>query len=69
MNKTIYSVITGTGSYIPTKHIRNEDFLRNEFYDADGKRLEKGNQEIIDKFFDITTICRKKICHRRFSNL
>jgi 3-oxoacyl-[acyl-carrier-protein] synthase-3 len=39
MNSTIKSVITGTGSYIPTKHIRNEDFLLNEFYDAILKRL------------------------------
>jgi 3-oxoacyl-[acyl-carrier-protein] synthase-3 len=60
MNRTIYSVITGTGNYIPTKHIRNEDFLTNEFYDADGKKLEKANQEIIDKFFDITTIAERR---------
>jgi 3-oxoacyl-[acyl-carrier-protein] synthase-3 len=60
MNSTIYSVITGTGNYIPTKHIRNEDFLFNEFYDADGKRLDKENQEIIDKFFEITTIAERR---------
>jgi 3-oxoacyl-[acyl-carrier-protein] synthase-3 len=59
MNRTIYSVITGTGNYIPTKHIRNEDFLINEFYDADGKNLEKANREIIDKFFEITTISER----------
>lgn len=56
MKGTIYSVITGTGSYIPTRHIRNVDFLENEFYDLDGNKLEKPNQEIIDKFFEITTI-------------
>ena len=60
MNRTIYSVITGTGNYIPTKHIRNEDFLINEFCDADGKKLDKGNQEIIDKFFEITTIAERR---------
>lgn len=60
MNRTIYSVISGTGNYIPTKHIRNEDFLKNEFYDADGKKLDKGNQEIIDKFFEITTIAERR---------
>jgi 3-oxoacyl-[acyl-carrier-protein] synthase-3 len=60
MNRTIYSVITGTGNYIPTRHIRNDDFLINEFYDADGKKLEKGNQEIIDKFFEITTIAERR---------
>ncbi len=60
MNRDIYSVIAGTGNYIPTKHIRNEDFLKNEFYDADGKKLEKANQEIIDKFFEITTIAERR---------
>jgi 3-oxoacyl-[acyl-carrier-protein] synthase III len=60
MNRTIYSVIAGTGNYIPTKRIRNEDFLINEFYDANKKKLEKGNQEIIDKFFEITTITERR---------
>jgi 3-oxoacyl-[acyl-carrier-protein] synthase-3 len=60
MNETIYSVITGTGNFIPTKRIRNEDFLINEFYDADGKKLEKANREIIDKFFEITNIAERR---------
>jgi 3-oxoacyl-[acyl-carrier-protein] synthase-3 len=60
MNRAIYSVIAGTGKYIPTKCFRNEDFLLNEFYDADGKKLEKANQEIIDKFFEITTIAERR---------
>ena len=60
MNNSIYSVITGTGSYIPTKHIRNEDFLKSEFYDSDGKKLDKDNEEIIEKFFDITTIGERR---------
>lgn len=60
MNSNINTVITGTGNYIPTKIIRNEDFLSNEFYDSDGKKLDKGNQEIIDKFFEITTIAERR---------
>jgi len=60
MNNTIYSVITGTGSYIPSRPIKNEDFLANEFYDIDGKKLEKTNQEIIDKFLEITTIAERR---------
>ncbi|MCH8330258.1 MAG: ketoacyl-ACP synthase III [Bacteroidetes bacterium] len=56
MTGDIYSVITGTGNYIPSESIRNEDFLANEFCDTDGKRFEKSNQEIIDKFLEITTI-------------
>ncbi len=60
MINNISSVITGTGSYIPSKRIRNEDFLINEFYDSDGKKLEKPNREIIDKFFEITTIGERR---------
>lgn len=60
MSGTIYSVITGTGSYIPSKRIKNEDFLTNEFYDINGKKFEKTNQEIIDKFQEITTIKERR---------
>lgn len=60
MNKHVYSVITGTGSYIPSQRIRNEHFLKNEFYDTDGKKLEKDNREIIDKFLEITTISERR---------
>lgn len=60
MNDTIYSVITGTGRYIPSRRIRNEDFLTNEFYDKSGKKIGKGNQEIVDKFLAITTIAERR---------
>jgi len=60
MNSDIYSVITGAGNYIPSLCIRNEDFLTSEFYDADGKKLEKTNREIIDKFQEITTIAERR---------
>ena len=60
MSGTIKSVITGTGKYIPTRRIRNEDFLGNEFYDKDGKKIDKRNQEIIDKFLAITTIAERR---------
>ena len=56
MSNTIYSIITGTGSYIPNLQIKNIDFLEYEFYDEKGVRLEKSNQNIIDKFQEITTI-------------
>ena len=60
MDKTIYSVITGTGSYIPPKSVKNDDFLENEFYDKDGTILDKTNRDIIDKFFEITTIAERR---------
>jgi 3-oxoacyl-[acyl-carrier-protein] synthase-3 len=60
MKRSIYSVITGTGSYIPPRCVRNEDFLSNVFYDTDGQKLPKENSEIIDKFFQITTISERR---------
>ncbi len=54
--KNTSSVILATGRYIPSRRIRNEDFLDNEFYDSNGSVLTKSNQEIISKFLDITAI-------------
>ena len=56
----IYSIITGTGSYIPTRRVRNEDFLNHEFYENYDKKLDKSNQEVIDKFIEITTIAERR---------
>ena len=58
--KKIYSVITGTGSYIPTKTVHNNDFLKNIFYDSNGKKLDKTNEEIIEKFEKITGITERR---------
>ena len=60
MSSSIYSVITGTGSYIPTRRVKNEDFLENEFLEKDGSRIDKSNQEIIDKLEEISTIAERR---------
>jgi len=60
MNKMIYSVITGAGNYIPTKQVKNEDFLSNEFYEANGEKITKPNKEITEKFHEITTIAERR---------
>lgn len=59
MSKNIYSIFTGSGSYIPSRKIKNEDFLGNTFYESDGSKINKLNQEIIDKFEEITTISER----------
>lgn len=56
MENRIRSVITGTGSFIPDNIVTNEDFLENTFLERDGKPFEKSNQEIIEKFREITGI-------------
>jgi len=60
MNKNTYSIIAGTGSYIPTRTVPNENFLGNEFYDSDGRKLDRANQEIIEKFGKITGIAERR---------
>ena len=57
MNKKIYTVIVGTGSFVPTRVIGNDFFLDAEFYDpATNQKFETPNSEIIRKFFEITNI-------------
>jgi len=57
MNKKVYTVIVGTGSYVPGRIIPNDFFLDAEFYDpATNKKFETPNSEIIRKFFEITNI-------------
>lgn len=60
MSKSIYSVITGSGSYLPTTKVHNRDFLQNIFFDSDGQKLDKTNEEIIEKFRQITEIQERR---------
>ena len=50
------SIITSTGSYIPSLKVPNEHFLESSFFDASGEPLENPNASIIEKFKDITCI-------------
>ena len=59
MNQGIYSIITGTGSYIPAEIIPNEYFLKQDFYE-DKKKIEAPNEEIIRKFEEITGIKERR---------
>ena len=58
MNK-IYSVITGTGSYIPENIISGDHFMGASFFD-NGVKLDKENIEIINKFSEITEIIERR---------
>ncbi|MGY5354363.1 3-oxoacyl-ACP synthase III family protein [Wenyingzhuangia sp. IMCC45467] len=49
-------VITGTGSAIPNKIVKNNDFNNHVFLNEDGTLFEKENGEIIEKFQAITGI-------------
>ncbi len=55
----IRSVITGTGSYIPENTISGKHFLEHTFFDG-GVKIDKDNEEIIQKFSDITEIKERR---------
>lgn len=57
MAKKIYTRIVGTGSCLPPKIIKNSHFLDYKFYEPSTMKLfDKTNEEIIQKFRDITNI-------------
>jgi len=58
-NKHLYSVIAGTGSYIPENIISGESFLKSIFYE-NGAIIEKNIAEIISKFSEITEIMERR---------
>ncbi len=60
MEKKLYSVIVGTGSYVPAKRVLNSDFLDRKLFDASGEMLKKSNQETIDKLAQITGIKERR---------
>lgn len=52
----VKSVITGTGSYIPSIKKENDKFLTHRFLNADGTEIQNPNEIVIDKFKSITGI-------------
>ena len=57
---SITSVITGTGSYIPTVIKNNRDFTGHDFYSEDNKPIETPPHEIVEKFAHITGITERR---------
>lgn len=55
------TVIVGTGSYIPTRTVHNEDFVPNELFAGYGDRLDPSkNDSVVEKFEDITNIVERR---------
>lgn len=50
------NIITGTGSYIPQKIQKNEDFLQQDFFNENQSKIPNSNEIIIKKFKAITGI-------------
>ena len=60
MTKQLYSIITGTGSYVPHRRVPNSAFLSRDFFDKDGLKFEKSNEEIVGKLEEITGIAERR---------
>lgn len=58
--KKIYSIIKGSGCYIPEKRVLNEDFIKNVFYDSAGNKIKTPIEEIVKKFEKITEIKERR---------
>jgi len=54
------SIITGTGSHIPSVKVLNRQFLKNDFYGADGTKITKPIVDIVDKLQEITCIRERR---------
>jgi 3-oxoacyl-[acyl-carrier-protein] synthase-3 len=54
------TIITGTGSYIPTEIISNSNFTSHRFYGEDQQPIETPPQEVVQKFEMITGIAERR---------
>ncbi|MBL4905512.1 MAG: 3-oxoacyl-ACP synthase III family protein [Flavobacteriaceae bacterium] len=61
------SIITGTGSYIPTIVQENAKFLEHQFLNADGTPFPSSNDVIIEKFKSITGIEERRYAIPEYS--
>ena len=50
------TIIIGSGSYLPERVIGSDYFMECEFHTETGEKIDKPNEEIIQKFVEITEI-------------
>ncbi len=62
----LYSIITGSGSYIPPKVIYNQDFVNQQFLNEDGSKIETPGNEIVEKFEQITDISERRVAEEKY---
>jgi len=54
------TLISGTGSYIPSEIVSNRDFTAHNFYGEDSVRIETAPTEVVEKFRQITGIAERR---------
>ncbi|WP_320814627.1 3-oxoacyl-ACP synthase III family protein [Flavobacterium sp.] len=60
--------ITGSGSYIPSLRVTNEDFSNHEFLNEDGTNFKASNEVIARKFVEITGIQERRYASDDMNN-
>ncbi|MFW5892260.1 MAG: 3-oxoacyl-ACP synthase III family protein [Bacteroidota bacterium] len=56
----VNTVITGTGSYVPSVVIKNQDFVNNTFFEKDATVINSPGEVVVNKFKDITGIYERR---------
>jgi 3-oxoacyl-[acyl-carrier-protein] synthase-3 len=64
-NSKIFSVITGSGSYLPPVVVPNSSFKDSTFLNEDGTKIETSGNEIIEKFEQITDISERRYAEEK----
>lgn len=62
------TIITGSGSYIPTHVVTNKDFTIHNFYAEDSTRIETAPQEVVEKFRQITGIAERRYAEQNLNS-
>jgi len=62
------TIITGTGSHIPPKAVKNESFINQDFYSEKKEKLSGSGEEIIRKFNEITGIHERRYLSDELNN-
>lgn len=68
MSMPLYTVITGTGCFIPPVIKTNHDFERQAFYAEEGSPIDTPGQEIVQKFQDITGIEERRYASEQMTS-
>jgi 3-oxoacyl-[acyl-carrier-protein] synthase III len=64
---SIYSIITGSGKYLPNQIIKNDYFLNTEFFDNQGVKHTKNTSDIIQKLQEITGIEERRYLENEYN--
>ncbi len=64
---SFYSVIKGSGKYLPENIVKNDYFLDKEFFDNQGIRHTKKNADIIQKLQEITGIKERRYLENNYN--